>query len=74
VHRAAEKQSGLEVMWTLVKMYRIASSTRLKLGMDQTAWLAANREIPAAQHSGDDHAVEHADRHTDEPAYGHGPA
>lgn len=51
--RAVEDHPGDDSARLLVKTYRVASSTLLKLGADETAWMAADRAVLAAQRSGD---------------------
>src|SRR5882672_1395286 len=46
----------------LVKTYRVASSTLLKLGANETAWLAADRAILAASHVQDPYCLARATR------------
>ncbi|WP_194927800.1 helix-turn-helix domain-containing protein [Catenulispora pinisilvae] len=60
--RAAKEQPGAESIRVLVKVYRIASSTLLKLGADQTAWLAADRAMVAAQTTDDLYTLARATR------------
>lgn len=60
--RAVEDDPGPEATRILVKVYRIASSTLLKLGADQTAWLAADRGMLAAQRSADLYCLGRATR------------
>lgn len=60
--RAAENEPGRQATRILVKAYRIASSTLLKLGADQTAWLAADRAMLAAQRSNDLYSLGRATR------------
>jgi len=60
--RAVEENPGPEATRILVKVYRIASSTLLKLGADQTAWLAADRGMLAAQRSADLYCLGRATR------------
>lgn len=60
--RAVEEQPGAASARALVKSYRIASSTLLKLGADRTAWLAADRGMLVAQRSGDLYCLGRATR------------
>lgn len=60
--RAADEHPGVEAARLLVKTYRLASSTLLKLGADETAWLAADRAMLAAQRSGDLYCLGRATR------------
>lgn len=60
--RAMKEEPGPESIRVLVKVYRIASSTLLKLGADQTAWLAADRAMVAAQTTDDLYTLARATR------------
>lgn len=60
--RAVETDPGTDSVRVLVKTYRIASSTLLKLGADETAWLAADRAMLAAQRSDDLYCLGRATR------------
>lgn len=60
--RAFEDHPGPETARLLVKTYRVASSTLLKLGADETAWLAADRAVAAAQRSDDLYCLGRATR------------
>jgi transcriptional regulator with XRE-family HTH domain len=60
--RAADDQPGEVTARLLVKTYRIASSTLLKLGADETAWLAADRAMMAARHADDLYCLGRATR------------
>ena len=60
--RAMKEEPGPESIRVLVKVYRIASSTLLKLGADQTAWLAADRAMVAAQTTEDLYTLARATR------------
>lgn len=60
--RAVEDQPGTEATRILVKAYRVASSTLMKLGADQTAWLAADRGMLTAQRSDDLYCLARATR------------
>ena len=63
--RAVEEHPGQESARLLVKTYRVASSTLLKLGADETAWMAADRAVLAAQRSGDLYCLGRATRSAD---------
>lgn len=60
--RAVEEQPCVDASRLLVRTYRIASSTLLKLGADETAWMAADRGMLAAQRSGDLYCLGRATR------------
>lgn len=60
--RTVEEHPGAESARLLVKTYRIASSTLLKLGADETAWMAADRAVLAAQRSDDLYCLGRATR------------
>lgn len=59
VHR---EQPGDVSSRLLVKTYRVASSTLLKLGAAETAWLAADRAMGVAVSSGDPYCLGRATR------------
>jgi len=59
VHR---EQPGDISARLLVKTYRVASSTLLKLGASETAWLAADRAMAVAAASGDSYCLGRATR------------
>lgn len=59
---AAGEQPGPESARLLVKTYRVASSTLLKLGADETGWLAADRAMDVAVRSGDLYCLGRATR------------
>lgn len=62
--RAQESDTAhaTEATKALVLTYRVASSTLLKLGANETAWLAADRAIHAAQRSQDPYCLARATR------------
>lgn len=60
--RAVDDQPGAASARLLVKTYRIASSTLLKLGADETAWLAADRAMMAARDADDLYCLGRATR------------
>lgn len=61
--RLCERESdSVPAARLLIQTYRVASSTLLKLGADETAWLAADRAMMTAQRSGDAYCVARATR------------
>lgn len=59
---AHREQPGDVSARLLVKTYRVASSTLLKLGASETAWLAADRAMSVAVSSGDPYCLGRATR------------